>query len=323
MCESKHAKEIMQEKQLGQSGIDIAPIVFGGNVLGWTTDTKRSFELLDRCVERGFNTVDTADVYSAFAPGHSGGESEEVLGRWLAQRGRRDDIILMSKVGMLEQRKGLSAGNIEGAVEDSLRRLGTDYLDVYFAHIDDQDVPLEDTLGAFGRLVDKGKVRALGASNYSAARTKQALELSEKMGLPRYEVLQPEYNLYDRAGFETDLAGLAEEKALGVVGYSALASGFLTGKHLRIEDLSDRPRAQFITRYFDERGKRVLQGLLEAAAALQAKPAQIALAWLMARRGITAPIVSATSIEQLDELLDAVNVVIPEEWMTRLEAASG
>lgn len=312
----------MQKRQLGQSGIDIAPIVFGGNVLGWTADKKRSFELLDHCVERGFNTVDTADVYSAFAPGYSGGESEDILGLWLTQRGRRDDIILMSKVGMLEQRKGLSAVNIEAAVEDSLRRLRTDYLDVYFAHIDDQDVPLEETLGAFGRLVEKGKVRALGASNYSAERTRQALAISEKTGLPRYEVLQPEYNLYDRAGFETDLAGLAEENTLGVVSYFALASGFLTGKYLRIEDLGDRPRAQFLKRYFDERGQRVLQGLLAASAALQAKPAQIALAWLMARRGVTAPIVSATSIEQLDELLDAVNVVIPEAWISKLDAAS-
>lgn len=312
----------MQKKQLGRSGVNIAPIVFGGNVLGWTADAKRSFELLDHCVERGFNTIDTADVYSAFAPGCSGGESEDILGQWLTRRGRRDDIILMSKVGMFKQRQGLSAANIEAAVEDSLKRLRTDYLDVYFAHIDDQEVPLEETLGAFGRLVEKGKVRAIGASNYSAERTRQALGISKEMGLPRYEVLQPEYNLYDRAGFETELADLAEKNTLGVVSYFALASGFLTGKYRRIEDLGDRPRALFLKRYFDERGQRVLLGLLAASDALQAKPAQVALAWLMARRGVTAPIVSATSVEQLDELLDAVNVVIPAAWMTKLDAAS-
>lgn len=312
----------MQKKQLGQSEVNIAPIAFGGNVLGWTADTKRSFELLDHCVERGFNTIDTADVYSAFAPGCSGGESEDILGQWLTRRGRRDDIVLMTKVGMFKQRQGLSAVNIEAAVEDSLKRLRTDYLDVYFAHIDDQEIPLEETLGAFGRLVEKGKVRAIGASNYSAERTRQALAVSKKMGLPRYEVLQPEYNLYDRAGFEAELATLAEENMLGVVSYFALARGFLTGKYRRIEDLGDRPRALFLKRYFDERGQRVLQGLLAASDALQAKPAQVALAWLMARRGVTAPIVSATSIDQLNELLDAVNVVIPEAWMTKLDAAS-
>jgi aryl-alcohol dehydrogenase-like predicted oxidoreductase len=312
----------MQRKSLGQSGIDIAPLVFGGNVLGWTADTQQSFALLDRCLERGFNTIDTADVYSAFAPGNSGGESEDVIGQWLSQRGRRDDVIVMSKVGMLEQRKGLSATNIEAAVDDSLKRLRTDYLDIYFAHIDDQDVPLEETLGAFGRLVEKGKVRALGASNYSAERARQALEISKRTGLPRFEVLQPEYNLYDRAGFETELASLAEENDLGVVSYFALASGFLTGKYQRIEDLGDRPRAEFLKRYFDERGHRILQELMAASDALQAKPAQVALAWLMARRAITAPIVSATNIEQLDEILDAVNVVVPEIWTSRLDAAS-
>lgn len=312
----------MHTRSLGGSGIEISPIVFGGNVLGWTVDTQESFKLLDHCVERGCNTIDTADVYSAFAPGHSGGESEEVLGRWLARRGRRDDIIVMSKVGLLAGRKGLSAANIEAAVEDSLRRLRTDYLDVYFAHIDDQEVPLAETLRAFARLVENGKVRAIGASNYSADRTKQALAVSEAEGLPRYEVLQPLYNLYDRADFEADLASLAVEHDLGVVCYFALASGFLTGKYRRIEDLGGRARAKFLERYFDERGRLVLQGLMEAAEALQANPAQVALAWLLARPGVTAPIVSATSMAQLNELLDAVNVVIPEEWMTRLDAAS-
>src|SRR5690606_5038555 len=208
---------IMKKRTLGRSGIEIAPLVFGGNVLGWTADQARSFELLDRFVERGFNAIDTADVYAAWAPGLNGGESEKVLGQWLAQRGRRNDIVLMTKVGMLEQRKGLSAANIEAAVEDSLKRLGTDYVDVLFAHIDDQEVPLEETLTAFDRLVKAGKVRALGASNYSAERLRRALEVSQEQGVARYEVIQPLYNLHDREDFEHDLAALAQEQEVGVV----------------------------------------------------------------------------------------------------------
>ena len=310
----------MQKRQLGRSGLEIAPLVFGGNVFGWTADETRSFELLDHFVERGFNAIDTADVYSSWAPDLSGGESETVLGKWLAQRGRREDVVLMSKVGMWEPRKGLSAANIEAAVEDSLRRLRTDYLDVYFAHIDDQEVPLEETLGAFAKLIKAGKVRALGASNYSAERLREALTVSRDLGLPRYEVMQPLYNLYDRADFEAGLAGVAKEHEVGVVSYFSLASGFLTGKYKSLEDLEGSARADFLKGYFDERGQQLLNALLEVAEEASATPAQVALAWLMSRPNVTAPIASATSLTQLDELLEAASLALPEKAVEKLEA---
>ena len=312
----------MQKRELGRSGIAIAPLAFGGNVFGWTADEARSFQLLDRFVERGFNTVDTADVYSAWAPGLSGGESETVLGNWLAQRGRRDDVVLMTKVGMWETRKGLSADNIQQAVEGSLKRLRTDYLDVYFAHVDDEAVPLEETLGAFGRLIEAGKVRAIGASNYSAQRLNKALDISREQGLPRYELMQPLYNLYDRAAFEDELADVARQHELGVVSYFSLASGFLTGKYKTVEDLEGSARAGFLKKYFDARGQKVLQAQQEVSDELSVKPAQVALAWLLSRQGLTAPIVSATSLEQLDEVLDAAKLVLPEAALARLQAAS-
>jgi len=309
---------IMKKRTLGRSGIEIAPLVFGGNVLGWTADQARSFELLDRFVERGFNAIDTADVYSAWAPGLNGGESETVLGQWLARRGRREDIVLMTKVGMWEQRKGLSAANIEVAVEDSLKRLGTDYVDVLFAHIDDDGVPLEETLTAFDKLVKAGKVRALGASNYSAERLRRALEVSQEQGVARYEVIQPLYNLHDREDFEHDLAALAQEQEVGVVSYFSLASGFLTGKYRSLEDVKGSARADFLQGYFSERGQRLLQELLAVSDELSARPAQVALAWLLSRPGVTAPIASATSLAQLDEILDAVALSLPEPVLTRL-----
>lgn len=309
----------MQKRQLGRSGIDIAPLVFGGNVFGWTANEARSFELLDRFVESGFNAIDTADVYSSWAPGLSGGESEAVLGRWLAQRGRRDDIVLMTKVGMWEPRKGLTAANIEAAIDDSLRRLRTDYLDVYFAHIDDQEVPLEETLGAFGKLVEAGKVRALGASNYSVERLREAFTMSSKLGLPRYEVIQPLYNLYDRADFEAGLGSVAQEYDVGVVSYFSLASGFLTGKYKSVDDLEGSARADFLKGYFDERGQRLLDTLLRVAGEISATPAQVALAWLMQRPNVTAPIASATSLAQLDELLQAASLTLPDKAVEELE----
>ncbi|WP_397474955.1 aldo/keto reductase [Pusillimonas sp.] len=311
----------MQKRELGRSGISIAPLVFGGNVFGWTADESTSFKLLDRFVDQGFSAVDTADVYSAWGPGLSGGESETVLGNWLARRGRRDDIVLMTKVGMWEARKGLSARNIQAAVEDSLKRLQTDYLDVYFAHIDDEEVPLEETLGAFSSLIEAGKVRAIGASNYSAARLRQALAVSQEQGLPRYELMQPLYNLYDRADFEDELAQLAVQEELGVVSYFSLASGFLSGKYKTIEDLAGSAREGFLKKYFNERGQQTLQALLEVSEGLSAKPAQVALAWLLTRPGLTAPIVSATSLVQLDEILQSASLALPEEGLSRLEAA--
>lgn len=312
----------MKKATLGRSEIVIAPLVFGGNVFGWTADEARSFELLDRFVERGFNAIDTADSYSAWAPGLSGGESETVLGKWLAQRGRRDDIVLMTKVGMWEPRKGLSAANIEAAFEDSLKRLGTDYIDVYFAHIDDENVPLEESLTAFDKLVKAGKVRALGASNYSAERLRQALEIAKEQGLARYEVMQPLYNLHDRKDFESELAALAQEQEVGMVSYFSLASGFLTGKYRRREDLKNSARGDFMQNYFSERGERVLQALTAVADEMSVRPAQVALAWLLTRPGVTAPIASATNVAQLDEILGSVDVSLPDALLTRLDEAS-
>lgn len=310
------------KKQLGRSDVAIAPLVFGGNVFGWTADEKRSFELLDRFVERGFNAIDTADVYSSWAPGLAGGESETVIGKWLKQRGRRDDVVIMTKVGMWEPRKGLSAANIEAAVNDSLARLNTDHIDVYFAHIDDQEVPLAETLGAFARLVEAGKVRTPGASNYSPERILEALAVSREQSLPRYELMQPLYNLYDRADFESNLATLAQDNELGVVSYFSLANGFLTGKYASIDDLKGSSRAAFLEKYFDERGQRLLKELVAVAEEVSAKPSQVALAWLIGRPGVTAPIASATSLAQLDEILGAVDVALPESALSRLDAAS-
>lgn len=312
----------MHKRTLGRSGLDTAPLVLGGNVFGWTADEDTSFKLLDRFVERGFNAIDTADVYSAWAPGLAGGESEAVMGRWLARRGRRDDVVIMTKVGSLEARKGLSADNIAAAVEDSLRRLQTDYLDVYFAHIDDDSVPLEETLGAFSKLVEAGKVRAIGASNYSADRLREALQVSADKGLKRYEIMQPGYNLYDRAGFEQELAALAQGEELGVVSYFSLASGFLTGKYASRDDLKGAARAGFLEGFFDERGMQLLETLRKVSADVGATPAQVSLAWLMTRPGVTAPIASATSMEQLDDILAAAEVRLPQEALDALDRAS-
>lgn len=312
----------MHKRTLGRSGLDTAPLVLGGNVFGWTADEDTSFKLLDRFVERGFNAIDTADVYSAWAPGLAGGESEAVMGRWLAKRGRRDDVVIMTKVGSLEARKGLSADNIAAAVEDSLRRLQTDYLDVYFAHIDDDSVPLEETLGAFSKLVEAGKVRAIGASNYSADRLREALQVSADRGLKRYEIMQPGYNLYDRAGFEQELAALAQGEELGVVSYFSLASGFLTGKYASRDDLKGAARAGFLEGFFDERGMQLLETLRKVSADVGATPAQVSLAWLMTRPGVTAPIASATSVEQLDDILAAAEVRLPQEALDALDRAS-
>lgn len=310
----------MEKRKLGRSGLEIAPLVFGGNVFGWTADEATSFKLLDRFVERGFNAIDTADVYSSWAPGLSGGESETVIGNWLKQRGRRDDVVVMTKVAKWEPRKGLSAANIQAAVEDSLKRLQTDYIDVYFAHEDDSQVPLEESLTAFSKLVEAGKVRAVGASNYDAARLREALKISADKGLKRYEVMQPGYNLYDRA-YEQELAGLAQEQELGVVSYFSLASGFLTGKYASKDDLKGAARAGFLEGFFDERGMKLLETLRKVSADVGATPAQVSLAWLMTRPGVTAPIVSATSLEQLDDILGATEVRLPAEAIDALDKA--
>ena len=312
----------MKKRSLGRSGIEIAPLVFGGNVFGWTADQNRSFGLLDRFVEQGFNAIDTADVYSAWAPGLTGGESETIIGEWLVRRGRRDDIVLMTKVGMWGEQKGLSQSNIEAAVDGSLKRLRTDYIDVYFAHLDDEAIPLDETLGAFDKLVKAGKVRTLGASNYSVERLEQALAVSQENGIARYEVIQPLYNLHDRKDFESGLAHLAQDKNLGVVSYFSLASGFLTGKYRNLDEVKGSARADFLQGYFSERGERILKEVLAASDQLGAPAAQIALAWLLSRPGLTAPIVSATKTEQLDEVLDAVSLSLSEPILARLNKAS-
>lgn len=311
----------MHKRRLGRSGPEVAPLVFGGNVFGWTADEATSFALLDRFIERGFNAIDTADVYSAWAPGLSGGESETVIGNWLVKRGRRDDVVLMTKVGKLGSREGLSAGNIQAAVEESLKRLRTDYLDVYFAHADDATVPLEETLTAFSKLVESGKVRVIGASNYSAERMREALQVSADKGLSRYEVMQPGYSLYDRNGYESGLAAVAQEHDIGVVSYFSLASGFLTGKYRSVEDLEGSARAGFLKGYFDERGMKLLDTLRKVAADVSATPAQVALAWLMARPNVT-PIASATSLEQLEDIMAAADLVLPGSVLGALDQAS-
>ena len=315
----------MQLRPLGRSGLQVAPLAFGGNVFGWTADAATSFALLDAFVDAGFNLVDTADVYSRWVPGHAGGESETLIGRWLMQSGKRDRIVLATKVGMDmgSGMKGLSRSRIRQAVEASLQRLQTDRIDLYQAHTDDTDTPLEETLGAFAELVREGKVRAIGASNYSAARLQRALEVSARLALPRYETLQPQYNLIDRAGYEAELEPLCRREGLGVINFFGLARGFLTGKYRSEADLAKSPRGAGVkTAYFNERGWRILAALDEAAASLRATPAQLALAWQMARPGVTAPIASATSLPQLQELIGAARLQLPAATSAALDAAS-
>ncbi|HEU0138264.1 MAG TPA: aldo/keto reductase [Bryobacteraceae bacterium] len=312
----------MQKRALGRSGISVAPLVFGGNVFGWTADRPTSFALLDRFAEQGFNAIDTADVYSAWAPGNSGGESETILGEWLRRRGRRDDLVIMTKVGSWQKHKGLKVSTITAAVEDSLRRLQTDYIDVYFAHIDDTSVPLAETMGAFSRLIQAGKIRAAGASNYKVQRLSEALDTAASNGLARYEVLQPNYNLYDRSDFESGLAKAASDNEVGVVCYFGLAAGFLTGKYRSEEDVKGKSRAGMVKGYLNERGYRILKALDEISAGLSATQAQVALAWLMARPGVTAPIASATSLHQLDDALGAARLDLSSEAIAKLDEAS-
>lgn len=315
----------MQKRKLGKSELTIAPLTLGGNVFGWTADEKTSFAILDAFLGAGFNAIDTADMYSLWVPGHKGGESETVLGNWFAARKNRERVVLATKAGFLpiDGKAGLSRAHIVRAVEDSLRRLKTDYIDLYFAHRDDPETPLEETLGAFADLVKAGKVRVLGASNYSAARLKDALATSEKNVLPRYEVLQPLYNLYDRADFEGELESLCRERMLGVAPYYALASGFLTGKYRSEADVKKSPRGGMVAqKYLNPRGLKILGALDAVAQRLKATPAQIALAWLMAKPAIAAPIASATSLDQLKDLIAAANLTLDRDAMGELDAAS-
>jgi len=314
----------MDMRQLGRSGLSVSPLCFGGNVFGWTANEAESFRLLDRFTEAGFNFIDTADVYSAWVPGHQGGESETVIGNWLARSGKRDKVVIATKVGMelAPDRKGLSPAWIRRAVEDSLRRLRIEQIDLYQSHKDDPETPLEDTLGTYAELMREGKVRAIGASNYEAPRLREALEVSAKHNLPRYESLQPHYNLAERAGYERELEPLCREAGIGVITYFSLAAGFLTGKYRSEADLAQSPRGKNAAKYLDERGLGILAALDEVAARHNAKPGQVALAWLMARPGITAPIASATSLPQLEEMIAAADLRLDAEDIERLNRAS-
>ncbi|WP_017463860.1 aldo/keto reductase [Dyella ginsengisoli] len=314
----------MPLRPLGRSPLAIAPLAFGGNVFGWSADEATSFELLDAFVDAGFNLIDTADMYSSWVPGNRGGESETIIGKWLKRSGKRDRVVIATKVGKWVEQPGLSPVNIEQAVEGSLRRLQTDHIDLYQAHADDAGVPLAETLGAFGRLIEQGKVRAIGASNYSAERFAESLTIAREHGLPRYETLQPQYNLADRAGYEAALEPLVRRENVGVICYYALASGFLTGKYRSTADLAkSAARGGAVRKYLDARGLRILTALDDVAGAHPgATPAQVALAWLMARPGLTAPIASATSVSQLQELIGAAQLMLAADEVAALDRAS-
>jgi aryl-alcohol dehydrogenase-like predicted oxidoreductase len=312
----------MDKRRLGETGLEIAPLVFGGNVFGWTADEATSFALLDAFIGHGFNAIDTADVYSRWAPGNAGGESEAIIGKWLKARGGRDRVVIITKVGseMGPGKSGLSKAYIMRAVEDSLRRLQTDTIDLYLSHRPDPDTPIEETLEAHQRLIEQGKIRSSGGSNYDAAEFAAALEAGRTPGRARYEVLQPEYNLCERAGYEGELERLLLKERIGVITYFSLARGFLTGKYRSEADLGKSSRGDGIKPYLDERGRTLLATLDDIAARHDATPAQIALAWLIARPSVTAPIASATTVEQLDELIRAARIKLDRDAIERLDA---
>jgi aryl-alcohol dehydrogenase-like predicted oxidoreductase len=314
----------MKKRPLGNSGINVAPLALGGNVFGWTIDEATSFPILDAFVDAGFDLIDTADVYSRWKPGNAGGESEMIIGRWLKNSGRRKSVVVATKCGleMGPNDKGLSREYIFRAVERSLNRLQIDSIDLYQAHRDDESTPLEETLGAFGELINQGKVRAIGASNYSASRLAAALEVSTRLGLPRFETLQPEYNLYDRAGFEAELEPLCRAENIGVIPYYSLASGFLTGKYRSEADLAKSPRGAKAKNYLNDRGRRILSALDDVARYLNVTPGKVAIAWLRARPSISAPIASATSVEQLQDLVEAAKLELDVDAVKKLDEAS-
>lgn len=313
----------MHPRPLGSSPLSITPLAFGGNVFGWSADEKRSFELLDAFVGAGGNLIDTADVYPAWVPGKRGGESETIIGKWLKRSGKRDQVVISTKVAKWTRHPGLSRVNIRQAVDGSLQRLQIDCIDLYQAHEDDASVPMEETLDAFARLIDAGKVRVIGASNFSAARFADALAVSKQHGLPRYETLQPEYNLVSRAGYEQELEPLVRRENIGVISYYALASGFLSGKYRSSADLAkSAARGGAVKKFLNPHGLQVLAALDAVAAAHRATPAQIALAWLIARPGLSAPIVSATSVEQLHELFGATALALSDGEIAQLDLAS-
>lgn len=314
----------MEKRRLGHSSLMVAPLTFGCNVFGWTADAAMSFKLLDGFLAAGFNFIDTADVYARWVPGNVGGESETIIGNWLKARGGRDKVIIATKFGMEmgPDRKGLSRAYMMRCVEDSLRRLQTDYIDLYQSHRDDPDTPLEETLAAYQELIQQGKVRAIGASNYTAPRLAAALETSKRLGLPRYETLQPLYNLVERDTFEGELEAVCLKEHVSVIGFYSLANGFLTGKYRSVADTVGKVRGARAEKYMNEKGFRTLAALDDVAKAHKAKPGQIALAWLMARPSVAAPIVSATNLEQLAELVKVPEITLTPAEIAAIDAAS-
>jgi len=314
----------MEKRRLGQSSLQIAPLAFGGNVFGWTADEATSFALLDAFVAAGFNFIDSADVYSRWHPGNKGGESEVILGKWLKARGNRDKVIIATKLGieMGPGMKGLSRNYMMQAVEASLRRLQTDYIDLYQSHRDDPDTPLEETLSGYAELIKQGKVREIGASNFSAGRLAEALRISTAQGLPRYQSLQPQYSLVERKDYEGDVENLCLKEKVGVIPFYSLASGFLTGKYRSAADTKGRARGSRVEKYLNDAGFRVLTALDDVARRYDAKPAQVALAWMIARPSITAPIASATNVDQLQEIMRAPEIKLDSDAIAQIDKAS-
>lgn len=314
----------MEKRILGQSSLEVPPITFGCNVFGWTVDEASSFTLLDAWLDAGFNFLDTADVYSRWVPGNSGGESEAIIGKWMKARGNRDKIVLATKLGieLAPGRKGLSKAYMQTAVEDSLRRLQTDYIDLYQSHRDDPDTAIEETLSSYADLIKQGKVREIGASNFSADRLAESLKVSVDKGLPRYQSLQPQYSLVERYEFEGPLEDLCLDEKIGVIGYYSLASGFLTGKYRKQADTQGRPRGSRVEKYMNDQGFAVLEALDQVAKRYEAKPGQVAVAWLIARPSVTAPIVSATNLEQLAELVEAAEIELDPDSIRKIDEAS-
>ncbi len=314
----------MEMRRLGNSDLKVSPLMFGGNVFGWTADEAMSFRLLDAWVDAGFNFIDTADVYSAWAPGNKGGESETILGKWLNKNGNRNKVIIATKVGMEmgPHKMGLSKPYMMRAVEDSLHRLKVDCIDLYQSHKDDPETPLDETMDAFAELIKQGKIRYAGASNYSAERLQQALKISKQLGFPLFQSLQPIYNLYDRFDFEGELENTCVENGLGVISYYSLAAGFLAGKYRSEESVEKSARKIRVEKYWNERGWKILKALDETAATLNSTPGKVALAWVMARPSITAPIVSATNLVQLNDLFEATRLKLTNETIMALSEAS-
>jgi aryl-alcohol dehydrogenase-like predicted oxidoreductase len=314
----------LQKRRLGRTDLDIAPLVLGGNVFGWTADEKTSFDILDRFVDSGLNAIDTADVYSRWVPGNKGGESETIIGKWMKSRNNRDKVVVITKVGsdMGQGRTDLSASHIARAVEESLKRLQVEAIDLYLSHWPDETVPYDETLGAYQRLIEQGKIRWAGCSNLDAGQLEASLRVASQRKLPRYEVLQPEYNLYDRSSFDGPLRDLCMREEIGVITYFSLAKGFLSGKYRSEADLGQGARSGDAAAYLNERGFRILAALDAVSARHGAKPAEVALAWVIARPGVTAPIASATSIVQTDSLIRAASLKLSSEDVAELDEAS-